>query len=273
MKLIAIGDNVCDCYLDEGIFFPGGNCVNVAVHAVRDGAESVNYTGVLGNDYMADYIVDCLAKEGVTTLGCRKVFAHTAQPGVKLVEGDRVFVGGTPGSCQQIVAMKMTKADLELAKQYDVCHISCYSGMENELETLSSVIPLSFDFSDIKDEKYFAKVAPYLTYAFLSGSELSESECEKLALHLAQLGTKIVGITRGSKGSVFYDGTNFYRQGIVKVDAVDTMGAGDSFIAAFLVHYTDNGDMPAALRFAAQKAAFNCTQRGAIGYAHKLITE
>ena len=54
MKLIAIGDNVCDCCLDECIFFPGGNCVNVAVHAKRNGAEKVNYTGVLGNDYMAD---------------------------------------------------------------------------------------------------------------------------------------------------------------------------------------------------------------------------
>ena len=31
MKLIAIGDNVTDCYMDEGVYFPGGNAVNVAV--------------------------------------------------------------------------------------------------------------------------------------------------------------------------------------------------------------------------------------------------
>ena len=30
MKLIAVGDNVTDCYLDEGIYYPGGNAVNVA---------------------------------------------------------------------------------------------------------------------------------------------------------------------------------------------------------------------------------------------------
>ena len=24
MKLIAVGDNVTDCYLDEGIYYPGG---------------------------------------------------------------------------------------------------------------------------------------------------------------------------------------------------------------------------------------------------------
>ena len=33
MKLIAVGDNVTDCYLDEGIYYPGGNAVkNIAVH-------------------------------------------------------------------------------------------------------------------------------------------------------------------------------------------------------------------------------------------------
>ena len=273
MKLIAVGDNVCDCYLDEGVFFPGGNCVNVAVHAKRSGAQSVNYTGVLGNDRMAQHILDCLAAEGVETSNCRRVFAPTSQPGVKLVDGERIFVGGNPQSCQRIVAMKMTKSDLDLAKQYDVCHISCYSNMENELEALSGAVPLSFDFSDIRDEKYFAKTAPYLTWAFLSGAQLSETECETLALQIAQLGAKNVCITRGAQGSLFFDGENFYRQGIMQVDAVDTMGAGDSFIAAFLVRYTDTGDISGALSFAAQKAAYNCTQRGAIGYAGSLFAK
>ena len=38
-----------------------------------------------------------------------------------------------------------------------------------------------------------------------------------------ELGTKIVGVTRGHKGAVFYDGERVYRQGIKKVDAIDTM--------------------------------------------------
>ncbi|WP_321008532.1 hypothetical protein [Hungatella effluvii] len=39
MKLIAIGDNVTDCYMDEGVYFPGGNAVNVAV-TVREMVQS-----------------------------------------------------------------------------------------------------------------------------------------------------------------------------------------------------------------------------------------
>ena len=82
-------------------------------------------------------------------------------------------------------------------------------------------------------------------------------------------GTKIIGITRGSKGSVFYDGTEFYTQGICKVDVVDAMGAGDAFIAAFLRHYADNKDMKEALSYAAERAAYACTYAGGFGHPHK----
>lgn len=92
MKLIAVGDNVTDCYLDEGIYYPGGNAVNVAVDCKRDGAEKVNYIGVFGNDDRADYIRACMEEEGVTCERSRKVFAPTCQPGVKInEEGDRIL--------------------------------------------------------------------------------------------------------------------------------------------------------------------------------------
>lgn len=270
MKLIAIGDNVCDCYLDEGIFFPGGNCVNVAVHAKRRGAETVNYTGVFGDDFMADYIKACLAKEGVTVHRSRKVYAPTSCPGVKLVDGDRVFVGGKPDSCQVIFAMKMTKADLQMAAEYDVCHVSCYSNMETELAKLAQVVDVSFDFSDTKDDGYFSQVCPWLTFAFISASEEDDAQCKALAQKLHSLGSKYVCITRGSKGSMLYDGNRFYTQGIVAVDAVDTMGAGDSYIAGFLTCWYTGRDIAQAMAAGAAHAADNCTKRGAIGYAHSL---
>lgn len=271
MKLITIGDSVCDCYLDEKIFYPGGNCVNVAVHAKRCGAEYASYTGVLGDDYMADYMLECLAKEGVEAANCRKMYAASAQTGVKLVNGDRVFVAVDPYSCQKIVSMRLTDKDLAHAAKADVCHVSCYAFIEHELAKLAAVTAVSFDFSEIKDEEYFKRVCPHLTFAFLSGSSLTEEECRALAQKLHALGTKNVCITQGKKGSFFSDGQNYYRAGITEVEAIDTMGAGDSYIAAFLVHYTDNGDVQKAMEAAAAHSAFNCTQRGAIGYAHKMM--
>ena len=34
----AVGDNVVDRYPEQGVFYPGGNAVNVAVHGRRCGA-------------------------------------------------------------------------------------------------------------------------------------------------------------------------------------------------------------------------------------------
>ena len=156
-----------------------------------------------------------------------------------------------------------------MIKVYDICHTSCYSNLEYELETLSRVCKVSFDFSDEHDDDYMKRVCPFVTYAFFSGSDMSEEEIHALAKKAAGYGTKIIGITRGSKGSVFYDGTEFYTQGICKVDVVDAMGAGDAFIAAFLRHYADNKDMKEALSYAAERAAYACTYAGGFGHPHK----
>ena len=54
------------------------------------------------------------------------------------------------------------------------------------------------------------------------------------------LGPQIVCASRGSKGSVAYDGENFYEQGIKPVapeELKDAMAAGDSLLTAFLVTY------------------------------------
>lgn len=270
MKLIAVGDNVTDCYLDEHIYYPGGNAVNVAVNCKRNGAEAVNYIGVFGNDDRADYIRDCLLEEGVTCERSRKVYAPTCQPGVKInEEGDRIFVGGQRDTCQHLFSIKLTREDLELIKTYDICHTSCYSNLEYELEGLSKVCRVSFDFSEKRDEDYLKRVCPWITYAFFSGSDLDEEEIRALIERAAALGTKIVGVTRGSKGSIFYDGKQYYTQGICPVETVDAMGAGDSFIGGFLTHYADHGDMQAALAYAAERAANTCTYGGGFGHPHE----
>ena len=54
------------------------------------------------------------------------------------------------------------------------------------------------------------------------------------------------------------------------MDAVDTMGAGDSFIAGFLTAYGDGRSMEAALDYAAERSALTCTIRGGFGHPHPL---
>lgn len=270
MKLIAVGDNVTDCYMDEQVYFPGGNAVNVAVNCKRNGAEAVEYIGILGDDDHGDWIRRCLKEEGVGMKRCRKVYGDSAKPRVYLKDGDRVFAPGPRDSCQHLFAIRIVPEDLELIRQFDVCHTSCYSNIEHELPALASVCRVSFDFSDKRDPDYIKRLCPFLTYAFFSGSDLKEDEIQLFMKEVYEAGAKIVGVTRGKLGSIFFDGDQFYEQGIKKVEVVDTMGAGDSFIAGFLTRYEETGDMRQALEYGAERSAITCTVRGGFGYPHVL---
>ena len=52
IRILGLGDNVVDRFLDRGRMYPGGQAMNVAVYASMLGAES-GYLGVFGTDEMA----------------------------------------------------------------------------------------------------------------------------------------------------------------------------------------------------------------------------
>jgi fructoselysine 6-kinase len=271
MKIIAIGDNVVDCYLDQNQYYPGGNCVNVAVNCKRSGADEASYIGLFATDDKAAHLKYALEQEKIDYSRSRVVDGISGQPRVNLTEdGDRVFVGGPRNTVQHIVKLKLVQEDYEYISQFDVCHSSCYSSIEEELPGLSKHIKLSFDFSDKFTPEYLQKVCPHISLGFLSGSHLSEDELEALIQELGKYDLEVIGVTRGSKPALFiHNGTRYYQE-VVETEIVDTMGAGDSFIAGFLTSYISNNEIKPSLEFAAQRASDTCTFYGAFGYPKNL---
>jgi sugar/nucleoside kinase (ribokinase family) len=80
---------------------------------------------------------------------------------------------------------------------------------------------------------------------------------------LHRMGPKMVIITRGAEGALFYDGVRFTQISAPEVDVVDPTGAGDVFSAAFLVRYIASGNLIAAGRFAVTAAALSTRGFGA----------
>jgi len=274
MRIIGVGDNVVDCYLDQKMYYPGGNAVNVAVNCRRNGVEIVSYMGVFGNDPEAEHLKWALTKEGVSYKRSRKVYAASGHPGVNLTaDGDRVFVGGPQDTAQHVFRIRLTAADLEYITTFDVCHTSCYSGIEPELSRFAGCVDLSYDFSTRSDDGYIASVSPYVRFAFFSGAALTESRMDSIIRSCHDAGTEIVGITLGSRGALFSRNGERFRQAIKQAPSViDTMGAGDSFIAGFLTRFYDGDSMPAALDYAADRAAVTCGFYGGFGYPHAFET-
>jgi fructoselysine 6-kinase len=262
-KILGIGDNTVDLYVNKGMMYPGGNAVNVAVHSRRCGVESA-YLGCLGMDRAGSLIYDSLVSEQVDVSHCRRLEGNNSWSRIIHNGNDRVFDGHDPGVRNQY---NLQESDFDYIRTFDLAHSSIYSGLESELEQLDRVIPLiSFDFSDSSDLSYIKSIASYIGIAFLSADKGSEKDNRKLAQLLHSIGPNIVVITQGEHGALAYDGSSYQNQSIVQTDVVDTLGAGDGFITGFIVDYLEHKNIQTALSRGALEASKVCSLWGAFGY-------
>ena len=75
---------------------------------------------------------------------------------------------------------------------------------------------------------------------------------------------KIVVVKLGSKGSMACRGNEIVQTGIVKVDAVDTTGAGDAYAAGFLYGWTKGWTLQQCVQLGSRVAAQTVAQLGAV---------
>lgn len=262
-RILGIGDNTVDLYVDQGEMFPGGNAVNVAVLTHRLGAQS-GYLGCLGTDAAGRLIRDSLIAEGVDISRCRYFDGANSWSRIRHRGGDRYFDGSDPGPRG---LYRLGADDFAYMGRHDLAHSSVYSLLENDLAAIHEAVPiLSFDYSDRRDESYLRLTAPHLDIVFLSLPGGSDDDCRKLATLLQGLGPSIAVITRGSRGALAFDGREFRTQAIVAATVVDTLAAGDGFIAGFIMAHLAGGDMASALRRGVEYAAHVCSYRGAFGH-------
>lgn len=275
VSLLGFGDNVVDKYQHISTMYPGGNCVNVAVYARQKGARRCAYMGYFGSDREAEHVIRTLGLEAVETVKCRQLEGPNGSSYNTIIDGDRVFLHSNQGGVRGETPYVLDRFDLEYIRQFDVVHSGNYSFTESELPKIHGAgVKVSFDFSDDSDDDYYRQVAPHVDFAFCS-LDASDVAVQAHLRRVAALGPQLVCASRGAQGCMLFDGTDFYVQKAVPLEQViDTMGAGDSLIASFLVtytHYCKHGmPRPQALRTALQAgaefAALICQKEGAFGY-------
>lgn len=276
MKVIGVGDNVVDKYLYKKTMYPGGNALNFSVYAKQLGVESA-YLGVLGSDRAAEHITETLKNLEVDISHCRYHEGENGYAQVDLVNGDRVFIGGNGGGVQADHPIVLTDKDLEYIKTFEIAHSSIYSDMEAEIHKLKEAgIKVSFDFSADYTYEILENICKHVDVSLLSCGQLKDEEVEELLKRVHSFGSSLAIGTMGSFGSMVYDGQTFYRQEPYFVQPVDTLGAGDSFFTAFILHYLKGKKektmereaelIKTSLQEGAKFAAKTCLIDGAFGY-------
>lgn len=240
IRVLGIGDNVCDKYLHTEIAYPGGNALNVAVFAKLLGADAA-YLGTFGDDEIGNYVYSVVRKLGIDITHCRMEAGENGCARVRLADGDRVFLPGNQGGIAGVKPPVLTRMDEEYISRFDLIHTSIFSHMEPELPKMRRAGKfVSMDFSDRYDEAYLRRCCPYIDCAEISCTDREEREIRRIIDQILAFGCRhMVIATRGSKGAYVMAFGRLYEQSPCLVKARDTMGAGDSFIASFLVNYLD----------------------------------
>lgn len=89
------------------------------------------------------------------------------------------------------------------------------------------------------------------------------SEAERIRLLKDRFGLDVVIVTCGAKGAIICNGDEFGTCKGIPVKVADTVGSGDSFLAAIIAKMMEGATVNDALQFANQLAAFVTTQKGA----------
>lgn len=271
---------------------PGGAPANVACAISKLGAKA-SFVGKVGKDEFGYMLVDILKQNGVNSDGvCFDEHARTALAFVTLKhDGEREFMFYRNPSADML--LKESELNMELIKQAKIFHYGsislitepCRSAHLAAMKVAKEAgVLLSYDPNvrlplwpspEAAREGIMSiwKEADFIKVSDDEVGFLTQKDCdnEDVVMSLWHDGLKLLVVTDGEKGCRYVTKKFKGKVGGFSVKAVDTTGAGDSFVGSLLVSiakdnsiFEDEGKLKEALKFANACGAICTTQKGAI---------
>jgi len=281
MRVLSYGEILWD--IIDGKHYLGGAPFNFAAHFARWGAESYMISR-LGNDDLGERALNDMKKLNVQTeflqfdsrypTGTVEVSLENGQPSYHIkqhvaydyIDLDELFQDGIDDEIFDVFGFgtlaqrNTTSRDslMGLLDEVEFKHVFFDVNLRQNFYSLP-IIKDSLAFSNIlklNDEE--VTVIGELIY----GEKLKLEEfCQKI---FADYHQKIIIITAGGEGCYIYYKSQLHQVPGEKINVVDTVGAGDSFSAAFLASYFRKGNPVLAASIANQVGAFVASSQGPI---------
>lgn len=282
-RIIGIGIATMDIYCHQKRMYPGGNEYNIAYDANLQGADA-GFMGIFADDMVGSILERTLSDAGIDTSRSHHEKGSSGYALVDLRDGERVFLDWNKKGVTDLYPFCFTDEEIEYIKTFDVACISWGARVSKEkIERLArGGVTICYDFYDNFTEEDIQNLSPYIKYGFFSCSHVSEERTREILKKCVELGCQIAVGTRGANPAIAYDGKDFYMQDVCKVKATDTMGAGDSYISAFLTNYlsveadeslTTEDKITTSLKKAAEFAATVVVKDGALGVGYDVDPE
>ena len=257
---------------------PGGAPMNVAIH-LKNFGNNVSIISRVGSDDLGTELIDFVKENGLNTQFIQHGQTHLTGV-VKVNMDDKHNVSYKivkPVAWDYI----LLETDALKAVEKSDCFVfgSLSARSEQTFETLKSFLAIApFKVLDINlRPPYYDKE----TIEFLLNNtdllKLNHLELDEISawfftsrtikenlIHLSELfQIKTICVTLGEDGAMLWHNNEFFKSSGFKIEVVDTIGSGDSFLASFISNFLKEVDAQNALVEACAMGALVATHHGA----------
>ena len=253
-RIATMGDNCIDVYVGAPARSAvGGNALNVAVALARRGLPAA-YVGEVGDDENGRRVLESAAGVGVGMDRVRVIAGATWMAYIVVGQGGVARVDHEePGACGPYAP---TAQDIEFLAGFDHVHMANLSDPASVIDALHERgVSTSYDYG--KAASWGTASLPRVVFASSDGDD-AHGRSVKAARDACARGAGLVVVTLGAFGSVAVDRHRVHAQPPQAITPVDTLGAGDSYIAAFLASHLAGASLETAMRIASDAASETC---------------
>ena len=253
---------------------PGGKGANQAVAAARLGA-SVSFVGCVGDDEFGRNARRILAAEGIDTQHLHSMTG--ANTGVALILVDdsgqnSIALAAGANAALSVAHVDAARATIQGAGLL-ICQLECpLPAIQHGVALAHAAgVPVLLNPAPMQavPAALLAQVDVLIpneteAAALLDLPPAAPFDAAVAAARLRELGPRTVIVTLGANGvQLASDGINLHFEA-PQVQAVDTTGAGDTFIGAYAAAWCEGADVNAAIEHAQRAAAISVTRVGAL---------
>lgn len=170
---------------------------------------------------------------------------------IELTKNSSVFVFGSL-ICRNMTSRRTLKELLKIApfKLFDINLRSPYYNMNLIEELMLSSDFIKFNYEEIEE----------ISTIYINKKTTLENMIETIS---EKTKTKNICVTMGEKGACYYTNNSFYYQDGFKINVLDTVGAGDSFLATLVEGILNKTKPQEILKKACAVAALVASKEGA----------
>ncbi|MPZ41470.1 MAG: sugar kinase [Rhizobiales bacterium] len=244
----------------------GGCAANAAVAVARLGGRA-RFSGPVGTDDASRRFLEALAKTGVDPSGVLAVDGGSISVSGIFIDrnGEKMVAtlhgkgldGATPPDAEALVAdIDVLLVDNRFpAFVLPICRAAAARGIP---------VVLDVDKATKADDPLFATASHLIFSSEALSATAGTTDLGTALTSIAATVRGFLAVTNGPDDVLWIERGALRRLPVFAVEAVDTLGAGDSFHAGFALALAEGRDEVAAMQFGAAAAALKCTRFGGI---------